>query len=135
MKAAVAGELSKTFRGAGATDAEISEINETINRAQSPEQIQGAIKYYLALMGGKIQTLKAQNDMGMQGKPNFGGAGSANTGGSAPAAPIQFKGQTFTRGQKVNVQGDSQPHYVVGLSKDGKQLLTSKTPPPGTGGQ
>jgi hypothetical protein len=77
VKSAVAGELSKTFKGTGATDAEISEINQTINSSQSPEQINGAINYYTQLMGGKVNALKAQYEAGKKGQPNFGGTGSS----------------------------------------------------------
>lgn len=87
VKAAVAGELSKTFKGTGATDAEISDINATINQAQSPQQIMGAIDYYMRLMGSKIHALQLQYEAGIQGKPNFP---------SAPGAPslntLQSKG-------------------------------------------
>jgi len=71
VKTAVAGELSKTFKGTGATDQEIGEINTTINRAQSPEQIQGAIDWYTRLMEGKINALKGQYEAGKSGRPNF----------------------------------------------------------------
>lgn len=72
VKAAVAGEISKTFKGTGATDQEISEVNATINNAQSPDQIQGAIGYYIQLMQGKMSALKGQYDAGRSGRPNFG---------------------------------------------------------------
>ena len=71
VKFAVAGELSKTFKGAGATDAEISQINTTINNAQGPEQIKGAIDYYTRLMGGKLSALQSQYEAGKQGRPAF----------------------------------------------------------------
>jgi len=82
VKAAVAGELSKTFKGTGATDSEISEINQTINQAESPDQIRGAIDYYKRLMGSKLQALKSQYDAAKEGKPNFPGTESSpNNGG------------------------------------------------------
>lgn len=73
VKAAVSGELAKTFKGAGATDQEIGQINTTINQAQSPEQIQGAIGYYTKLMDSKLQALQGQYQSGKSGKPNFVG--------------------------------------------------------------
>ncbi len=82
VKTAVSGELAKTFKGAGATDQEISEINHTINNAQSPEQIQGSINYYTKLMGSKVHALKDQYEAGKGGKPAF----KEETGGS-PRAP------------------------------------------------
>lgn len=82
VKSAVAGELSKTFKGTGATDQEIAEINTTINNAQSPAQIQGAIDYYTRLMGGKLNALKGQYESGKQGRPNLpGGTPPPATGG------------------------------------------------------
>lgn len=74
VKGAVAGELSKTFKGTGATDSEIAEINQTINQAQSPQQIQGAIQYYTSLMGSKLHALQLQYEAGKSGQPNFPGA-------------------------------------------------------------
>lgn len=73
VKSAVAGELSKTFKGTGATDQEIAEINQTINNAQSPQQIQGAIGFYTRLMGSKLHSLKMQTEAGKQGKAAFPG--------------------------------------------------------------
>ncbi len=80
VKGAVAGELSKTFKGTGATDAEIGEINQTINQAQSPAQIQGAIDYYTRLMGSKVHALQLQYEAGKEGKPNFPGSTPSPTG-------------------------------------------------------
>jgi hypothetical protein len=74
VKAAVAGELAKTFKGSGATDQEIGQINSTINTAESPEQIQGAIGYYTNLMDSKLDSLKGQYESGKEGKPNFSGS-------------------------------------------------------------
>lgn len=71
VRSAVAGELAKTFKGTGATDEEIGLIATTINNSQSPEQLRGAIQYYLRLMDGKMQALKGQYDAARQGKPNF----------------------------------------------------------------
>jgi hypothetical protein len=71
VKFAVAGELSKTFKGAGATDAEISQINQTINTSQSPPQIQGAIDFYKRLMSGKLSALQSQYSAGKSGQPAF----------------------------------------------------------------
>lgn len=94
VKAAVAGELSKTFKGTGATDSEIADINQTINQAQSPQQIQGAINYYRKLMGSKIQALQSQYQAGMQGKPNFPGtspSGTPQTKGKVSIAAAKLK--------------------------------------------
>jgi len=71
VKNAVAGEVSKTFKGSGATDAEISQIENTINRAQSPAQLRGAIKTYSDLMQSKKDALRQQYEQGREGHPNF----------------------------------------------------------------
>ena len=94
VKAAVAGELSKTFKGTGATDAEISNINTTINQAQSPQQIQGAIDYYSSLMGSKVHALQLQYEAGKQGKPNFLTTPAA-TGGAKHKIKIGNKFYTY----------------------------------------
>lgn len=73
VKAAVSGEISKTFKGTGATDEEIKLINQTIDRAASPQAITGAIGYYTDLMNGKLNALQGQYEAGRQGKPNFVG--------------------------------------------------------------
>jgi hypothetical protein len=84
VKSAVAGELSKVFKGTGATDQEISEINSTLNSAMSPDQLHGAIDYYTRLMGGKLNALRSQYEAGRSGRPAF----PTNTpkGGGGPAA-------------------------------------------------
>ena len=84
VKSAVAGELSKTFKGTGATDQEIAEINTTINNAQSPQQIAGAINSYTRLMGSKLDALKGQYTAGKSGQPNFPGSTPTPTSGGSP---------------------------------------------------
>ena len=88
VKSAVAGELAKTFKGTGATDQEIAEINQAINQSESPDQLHSAINYYLRLMDGKLNALRLQYAQGKQGQPAFGGAGTlaapAGGGGSQP---------------------------------------------------
>jgi hypothetical protein len=101
VKAAVAGELSKTFKGTGATDAEISDINTTINQAQSPQQIQGAIQYYSSLMGSKVHALQLQYEAGKQGRPNF----PAST--PPPAAPKKHKIHIGQKYYTYNGTGDT----------------------------
>ncbi len=102
VKAAVAGELSKTFKGTGATDSEIADINQTINQAQSPDQIHGAIDYYTNLMGSKVHALQLQYEAGRQGKPNFGNA--------TPTPPAGAD----------NNSNPSSGQYVYAKDKDGK---------------
>jgi hypothetical protein len=90
VRSAVSGELSKTFKGTGATDQEVALIEGTINNSQSPQQLFGAINYYLRLMDGKMTALKGQYTAGKQGTPNFpnGGATNPNTGTPPPGAKI-----------------------------------------------
>jgi hypothetical protein len=83
VRNAVSGELSKTFKGTGATDEEIGLISGTINNAQSPDQLYGGIDYDLRLMQGKMQALQGQYEAGKQGKPNFPGA-TPEAGGNTP---------------------------------------------------
>jgi hypothetical protein len=87
VKAAVSGELSKVFKGSGATDQEISEINQTLNSAMSPDQLSGAISYYSKLMDGKLAALHAQYTAGKSGRPAFPevpSAGARPAGGAPP---------------------------------------------------
>jgi hypothetical protein len=99
IKNAVAGELSKTFKGAAATDAEIDAINTAINSTQSPAQLSGAIASNIRLMGSKMEALRGQYEAGKQGKPNFPGAG----GGIPAGAPTA----TDSKGNKVYYDGKS----------------------------
>ena len=69
-KQAVAGEIAKTFKGQ-ATEGEISAINSTLNAAQSPAQLKGAIGTALQLMESKRAALMEQYDQGIKGTPAF----------------------------------------------------------------
>jgi hypothetical protein len=90
VKSAVTGELAKTFKGTGATDQEIAEINQAINQAESPDQLHGAINYYLRLMNGKLNALRSQYAAGKQGKPAFSGASPAAGGGSVAKTYLHY---------------------------------------------
>ncbi len=81
-KQAVAGEIAKTFKGQ-ATEGEIAAINSTLNAAQSPAQLKGAINTALSLMESKRQALMQQYDEGVRGKPAFPGG----TGGGSKYSP------------------------------------------------
>lgn len=69
-KNAVAGEVAKTFKG-NATEGEISAINTTINNAQSPAQLKGAINTAISLMESKRQALMEQYHQGIKNSPAF----------------------------------------------------------------
>lgn len=69
-KQAVAGEIAKTFKGQ-ATEGEITAINSTLNAAQSPAQLKGAISTALQLMESKRQALLEQYNAGIKAQPAF----------------------------------------------------------------
>jgi len=83
IKSAVVGELAKTFSGKGATVEEIGMLNQVINQAQSPDQIHGAIRYYLRAMDGRMAAMRQQWESAKQNKPPFappsGGGGGTKT--------------------------------------------------------
>ena len=116
VKSAVAGELSKTFKGTGATDQEIAEINTTINNAQSPQQITGAINFYTRLMGSKLDALKGQYTAGKSGQPNFPGSTPSN----APKNPQAIKNEAnklqYPKAPDIGTveDGDSGKHRYKG---------------------
>ena len=104
VKSAVAGELSKTFKGTGATDAEISQINQEINSSESPAQLHGAIDHYRNLMHGKLEALRQQYEQGKQGRPAFApatpAAGAGATGGAADQYTYITNGTKTVRAKK-----------------------------------
>jgi hypothetical protein len=71
VKAMLAGELANVAKVTGATDPEIQEQRENINRAASPEQIKGFIDTNHELMDQKAYEMYQQYQQGMQGKPAF----------------------------------------------------------------
>ena len=81
VKAMLAGELANVAKVTGATDQEIQEQKDNINRAASPDQIKGFIDTNHDLMDQKAYELFQQYQQGEQGKPAF------NTGftGTGPA--------------------------------------------------
>lgn len=77
IKNALAGEVSKVFKGGQATDAEIKEVQAPFDAANSPAQLKGAIENAVHLMNSKRDALKQQYEAGQKGKPNFGGQQTA----------------------------------------------------------
>lgn len=73
IKNALAGEISKVFKGGEATDAEIKAVQEPFSNANSPAQLKGAIDNAVHLMNSKRDALKQQYEQGMKGQPNFSG--------------------------------------------------------------
>jgi len=70
-KNAMAGEVASALKASGATDQEIEKVDQTFGRAQSPQQLEGAINTYRSLLNSKAHQLQGQYSAGMQGKPNF----------------------------------------------------------------
>jgi hypothetical protein len=73
IKNALAGEISKVFKGGQATDAEIKAVEEPFSSANSPAQLKGAINNAVKLMNSKRDALQQQYQQGVNAKPNFGG--------------------------------------------------------------
>jgi hypothetical protein len=76
-KQAVAGEVAKTFKGQ-ATEGEIAAINTTLNNAQSPKQLKGAIGTALSLMESKRAALMEQYNQGIKNSPAFNKQGGGS---------------------------------------------------------
>lgn len=62
---AVADELAKVFKGSGISDHEIAQWKGTLNAAQSPAQLKGAVKTAIGLMESRLVALNDQRDRGM----------------------------------------------------------------------
>ena len=62
---AVADELAKVFKGSGISDHEIAQWKGTLNAAQSPDQLKGAVKTAISLMESRLSALNDQRDRGM----------------------------------------------------------------------
>lgn len=82
VRAAVIGEIAKTFEGKAATKGEIDALTAGLNRAQSPDQLVDGIAQFTKLMKSKRDAIKQQYVQGRAGQPNFGD----NT--TPPAAPV-----------------------------------------------
>ena len=107
IKNALSGEISKVFKGGGATDAEIAQVQQPFSTANSPQQLKGAIAAAQTLMASKRDALQQQYQAGIQARPNFGGEQSQHrAGGTAQGLP---EGKTGT--------GSDGKKYIV---KDGK---------------
>ena len=69
---ALAGEMTKAFRGTGGSEKDIEEMRANLNAANSPEQLRGAIGQAMKLLGSKAQSLNEQyKDAFGQAAPNF----------------------------------------------------------------
>jgi hypothetical protein len=103
VKAMLAGELANVAKVTGATDPEIQEQKDNLNRANSPEQIRGFITTNHELMDQKAFELYQQYQQGEQGAPAFGtsltgrgptGGGSQAKGGGTGAATHKWNAET-----------------------------------------
>lgn len=103
IKNALTGEISKVFKGGGATDAEIEAVQGPFSAANSPAQLKGAVNNAVQLMNSKRDALQQQYQQGIQARPNFGGPGNAP--------------QKFTIGQKVTIKGI--PKTITAVHPDG----------------
>jgi len=109
VKAMLAGELANVAKVTGATDQEINEQKDNINRAASPEQIKGFIDTNHDLMDQKAYEMYQQYQQGMQGQPAFGTGRTLN--GPGGAHPAQGGGNTPQRpaGVPANAQYTTDP--------------------------
>lgn len=92
VKAMLAGELANVAKVTGATDPEIAEQKDNINRASSPEQIRGFIDTNHDLMDQKAYEMYQQYQQGIQGQPAFhtGLSGHQPAGGGAQPKVLKF---------------------------------------------
>lgn len=69
---ALAGELTKAFRGASGSEKDIEEMRNNISAAGSPEQLHAAVGKAMQLLASKVSSLKEQYDSAMgPSAPNF----------------------------------------------------------------
>jgi hypothetical protein len=86
----VGDEITKAVIGSGGTGADREKAQGVISRANSPQQLKGAIQTYLQLLGGQIQGLRQQYETGT-GRKDFGSRLSPETKaalGWRDAAPV-----------------------------------------------
>lgn len=109
IKNALTGEISKVFKGGGATDAEIEAVQGPFSSANSPAQLKGAINNAVALMNSKRNALQQQYKQGAQAKPNFGteSQGAQQAGTRPTNVPANF----------VHIKAsDGSTHWVPSLA-------------------
>lgn len=68
---AVESELASVFKGTGASDQEIKAWRSTLNDAQSPAQLKGAIDQAIELMNSRLGAMQSQWETGMGGPKDF----------------------------------------------------------------
>ncbi len=70
IKAAVSSEMASALKG-NATDQEISSIKSTIDKSASPEQLAGAVKTNLDILGAKLNTYKERYNQQIPNDTNW----------------------------------------------------------------
>jgi hypothetical protein len=115
IKNALTGEISKVFKGGGATDAEIEAVQGPFSSANSPAQLKGAINNAVQLMNSKREALQQQYQAGSQAKPNFGGGAGQGGGGQQFKAPADAPPPPKEDGHKLKANGQ-----VIAVSKGGQ---------------
>ena len=110
VRTMLAGELANVAKVTGATDQEIRQQAENLNRASSPEQFAGFIQTNQELMDQKALEMYQQYESGLQGRAVFGkGVKAAN--------PEQPKGAVLgetTKPDGVYEKPDGTKYRVLG---------------------
>jgi hypothetical protein len=100
----VAQELTRAWRGAGGSEADIQRDLETLSQNAAPQQIHGAISHIGELVQSALDSLGSQYQQGMGTKP----IGMLSADSEAKLAAIQGKGTAAsTSGQPS--EGEQRP--------------------------
>lgn len=103
-----AAEVGKALAGAGVTEGDRQQVQESIKSSESPAQLLGAAKTADSLLSGKQQALKQTYEQGKKGQPNFGGPENA------PGGAGGTQGFTLPAGAKTAVGPNGHRIAVVG---------------------
>jgi len=70
---ALAGEVTRAFRGSSGSEKDIQEAQANLNAANSPEQLKAAVGQVVNLLGSKADSLRNQykKAFGSNSEPNF----------------------------------------------------------------
>lgn len=68
---AVVDEMTRVFRNSGGTEEDIKQWRKTVNAAESPAQLKGAIDSMLDLMASRLNALSEQYKQGTRGPKDF----------------------------------------------------------------
>lgn len=124
IKTIMAGEIAKAVKNGVATDAEIKDVEKTINESESPEQLSGAFDAYRSLLSTKGQNLLQQYISGVQGQPDFGNIpGASQVPSVAPKSSFPNRSTPNAGGGKISVKAPDGKTYEF---KDQKSADTFK---------